>query len=129
MELSTRRYERLGRGSNPLESTNFNIMETYYTRNISQEVLDALHEVNYPFEYEKPFGNLNNHEVSPTYADVLDWLANNDMFISIDKIADSEYWAFNRKRATSIHAQNLNFQKSLDEAILLAIDFLKNDDV
>ena len=104
-------------------------MVNYYTNKVTEDIVKALHEKGYPFKYEKPFGNLNNHEVSPTYAEVLDWLANNDMFISIDKVADSEYWAFNRKRATSIHAQNLNFQKALDEAILLAIDFLKNDDV
>lgn len=96
-------------------------MNKFYKDFLPEEVYLALRSKGFP-EYD---GDPGFGIDCPTYADALDWLANNDMFISIDKIANSEYWAFNRKRATSIHAQDLHFQKALDEAILLALEFIE----
>lgn len=103
----------------------------YYTKAISEEVTKALHEVNFPFPIaDMGFTVPQIVEMPVDYASVLDWFVDKDLFISIDKIGESgTFWAYNRKRATSIHATNLNFHKALDEAILLAIEFLKNDDV
>ena len=101
----------------------------YYTKAISEEVTKALHEVNFPFPIaDMGFAVPQIVEMPVDYASVLDWLADKDLFISVDKVGESgTFWAYNRKRATDIRAINLNFHKALDEAILLAVEFLKSE--
>ena len=109
-------------------------MEQFYTKQISKEIFEALLNKKYPaenipvgyFVFKEGGGYPEYAQKIPTYAEVLDWLADKDLFISIDKVSENDtFWAYNRKRATSIHATNLNFHKALDEAILLAVEFLK----
>lgn len=104
-------------------------MKQYYTKAISEEVTKALHEVNFPFPTaDMGFTVSQIVEMPVDYASVLDWLADKDLFISIDKVSENDtFLAYNRKRATSINVINLNFHKALDEAILLAVELLKSE--
>lgn len=60
-------------GSNPIESTKFKFMESFYTKLVSDEVVKSLHSVNFPFAViDGGFTVPQIVEVPPTYAEVFD---------------------------------------------------------
>lgn len=104
-------------------------MKKFYTDTPNAEIIDELINVGYsPDEADPRFGI-----TYPTYADVLDWLLNNDIEINIFREYDKKWTVTSEcKGEFDVHTDDINeeiFSDALDKAILLAIEFLKNDNL
>lgn len=129
---STKHYGCFSMGSNPIKSTKFYIMNKFYTQTISKELLDAIAKKGFPYKtipvgynvFEQGGGYPEYATVIPTYAEVLDWLENNDLFLSIGKVGNKqEYFALNPK-SIKIY-RNKSFIELLEEVIFLSIEFIE----
>ena len=88
----------------------------FYTDAISKELLDTLISRGYP----------ENGTTVPTYADVLDWMINKGINISIGHVKDTENWfALTDKSGT--FTRHYSFKETLEKVILLGLDFIKTD--
>lgn len=106
-------------------------METFYTRKISDEVMKALHEVNFPFPIaDMGFVVPQIVEMPVDYASVLDWLIDQGFHISIGNVRYTDkYFSFVEKDDKLKTTDHNNLIETFDKAILLAIEFLKNDNL
>lgn len=94
-------------------------MNRYYTNKVSDELLERLRSSNFPFR--RPLFPMSEDDVIiPTYADVLDYLINQGMFISVMKTEVTQVFmgATINKMAT-----DHDFCKMLDQIIMLALEF------
>ena len=109
-------------------------MEQFYTKKISDKVCKALHEVNFPFPIaDMGFTVPQIVEMPVDYASVLDWLKSKSIEITLDYCigAQNDTWIADvYKRNMNLEentCENTDWFKCLDEAILCAIGFLKQE--
>lgn len=95
-------------------------MNRYYTNKVSDELLERLRSSNFPFR--KPLFPMTKDDVIiPTYADVLDYLINQEIFITITQ-TEIEH-AFIGATSFRKVATDYDFCKMLDQIIMLALEF------
>ena len=108
----------------------------FYTDHISKEVLDKLVEKGFPYKtIPMGYNTLSDGggyveygiEV-PTYAEVLDWLIEKEIYISITRISDESWLTFSDKfKPTQSHKKGKvdeSFKESLEKIILLSLEFI-----
>lgn len=94
-------------------------MNRYYTNKVSDELLERLRSSNFPFR--RPLFPMTKDDVIiPTYADVLDYLINQGIFISVIQMEIDKFFMgctnFNKM------ATDEDFCKMLDQIIMLALE-------
>lgn len=95
-------------------------MNRYYTNKVSDELLEQLRSSNFPFR--KPLFPMTKDDVIiPTYADVLDYLINQGIFISVIQTEISQ--VFMGATNPNKMATDKDFCKMLDQIIMLALEF------
>ena len=101
-------------------------MEKFYTDTPNAEIIDELINIGYsPDEADPAFGI-----TYPTYADVLDWLISQGFHISIASVGcTDDCFGFVGKDDKLKTTNRNNLVEALDKIILLAIEFLKNDNL
>ena len=95
-------------------------MNKYYTNKESDELLEQLRSSKFPFR--RPLFPMSNDDVIiPTYADVLDYLMNQGMFISVIQTEIDKVFmgSTNFNKMATDH----DFCKMLDQIIMLALEF------
>lgn len=124
-------------GSNPIKSTKFYIMNKFYTQTVSKELLDAIAKKGFPYKtipvgynvFEQGGGYPEYATVIPTYAEVLDWLFNEDIEINIFRELDKKWTATSGyKGVFDICTDDINestFQDAIEKVILLSIGFIE----
>ena len=104
-------------------------MEKFYTDTPNAEIIDELINVGYSLDEADPAFGITY----PTYADVLDWFLNQDVEINIFREYDKKWTITSECNGQfDVHADDIReetFNEALDKAILLAIEFLKNDNL
>ncbi len=94
-------------------------MNRYYTNKVSDELLEQLRSSNFPFR--KPLFPMTKDDVIiPTYADVLDYLINQGIFISVIQMEVDKFFMGcidSNKMVT-----DEDFCKMLDQIIMLALE-------
>ena len=100
-------------------------MNKFYTDVLSEQVYLALCRKGFEYDESDPLFGIN----SPTYADALDWLLNNDIEINVFREYDKKWTVTSEcKGEFDVHADDINeetFGEALDKAILLAVEFIK----
>ena len=95
-------------------------MNKYYTNKESDELLEQLRSSKFPFR--RPLFPMSNDDVIiPTYADVLDYLINQGMFITITQ-TEIEHTFIGGTNFNKM-ATDQDFCKMLDQIIMLALEF------
>jgi hypothetical protein len=95
-------------------------MNRYYTNKVSDELLERLRSSNFPFR--RPLFPMSNDDVIiPTYADVLDYLMNQGIFISTMQ-TEIEHTFIGATNFNKV-ATDYDFCKMLDQIIMLALEF------
>ena len=98
-------------------------MEQFYTREVSDEVVSSLKSKNYPISQIDMGSTVPQIiELKPTYAEVLDWLIEKGVKISIGNSKTNEWFTTNDKKLHCIRTNN--FVDTLDQTILFILDFI-----
>ena len=117
----------------------------FYTDTVSKELLDALVSKGYPYktiptDYRTLYdedgvivgGYPEYGTMVPTYAEVLDWLSEKEIHISITRISDESWFMFSDKfKPIPKHKKgnvNQSFTEALEKIILLSLDFIELPD-
>ena len=106
-------------------------MEQFYTKQVSKEVFEALLNKEYPAE-NIPVGYITFSDGGgypeyarkiPTYAEVLDWLIEKGVKISIGRPSDADVWFTITDKSQKIIRTD-SFTKTLDQTILFILEFI-----
>lgn len=103
----------------------------FYTDIISDELTKKLKGLGYPVQQaDMGFTLPQIVDLNPTYAEVLDWLLEKEIYISIVRISDEKWFVFFDKfKPTLIHKKGSideSFKNSLEKILSLALDFINN---
>lgn len=119
-------------GSSPIGITLIlKFMEQFYTKQVSKEVFEALLNKHYPaenipvgyFAFENGGGYVEHGQKIPTYAEVLDWLIEKGVKISIGAVKDRDAWFTITNKSTKFIRTD-SFTETLDQTILFILDFI-----
>lgn len=106
----------------------------FLTDTISKELLDKLVKKGYPYKtipigyntLSDGGGYVEYGIEFPTYAEVLDWLIEKEVYISITRISDESWFTFSDKfKPMQSHRKgkvDKSFKESLEKIILLSLD-------
>lgn len=98
-------------------------MKQFYTKEVSDEVVSSLKSKNYPISQIDMGSTVPQIiELKPTYAEVLDWLIEKGVKISIGNSKTNEWFTMNDKKLNCIRTNN--FVDTLDQTILFILDFI-----
>lgn len=111
-------------------------MEQFYTKQVSKEIFEALLNKHYPaenipvgyFAFADGGGYVEHGQKIPTYAEVLDWLLNKDIEITIFQDRDKNWIGLTDiKGRMSIgdDIEEKDFISTLDKAILFVLDYVE----
>lgn len=106
-------------------------MEQFYTKQVSREVFKTLLNKHYPaenipvgyFASTDGRGYIEHGQKIPTYAEVLDWLIEKGVKISIGAPKDREEWFTITDRSSKIIRTD-SFTETLDQTILFILEFI-----
>jgi len=106
-------------------------MEQFYTKQVSKEIFKALLNKHYPaenipvgyFASADGGGCVEHGQKIPTYAEVLDWLIEKGVKISIGAPKDREEWFTITDRSSKIIRTD-SFTETLDQTILFILEFI-----
>ena len=90
----------------------------YFTDNVSNDIVDALKQHNYPF---------GNTVYETTYAQVLDWLKENDIDINVTHYTNDlvGFSTINFVKCDSSHTIYNSFIEGLKQIILFALELIE----
>lgn len=108
----------------------------FLTDTISKELLDKLIKKGYPYKtisigyntLSDGGGYIEYGIEVPTYAEVLDWFIEKEIYISITRISDESWFTFSDKfKPTLSHKKgkvDKSLKESLEKIILLTLEFI-----
>ena len=104
-------------------------MKTYYTALVSEEVAKKLQEKKCPYAGKIDMGFTTPDLVDriPTYAEVLDWLKEQDCFISIHETINQGFVSVSIEKDSwecAHYKVGDTLTEALDEMILLALELM-----
>lgn len=98
-------------------------MQQFYTKEVSDKLIQPLKKAGFPiYVADMGFTLPQIVEFNPTYAEVLDWLIEKGVKISIGNSKTNEWFTMNDKRLHCIRTNN--FVHTLDQTILFILDFI-----
>lgn len=106
-------------------------MQQFYTKQVSKEVFEALLNKEYSaenipvgyFAFSDDGEYLEYTQKIPTYAEVLDWLIEKGIKISIGRPNDADVWFTITDKSQKIIRTD-SFTKTLDQTILFILEFI-----
>ena len=119
-------------GSIPIGiNLNLKFMEQFYTKQVSKEIFKALLNKEYPVENipvrSFAFANgdvyVEHGQKIPTYAEVLDWLIEKGVKISIGAPKDKDVWFTITDRSSKIIRTD-SFTETMNQTILFILEFI-----
>lgn len=119
-------------GSSPIGITlTLKFMEQFYTKQVSKEIFEALLNKEYPIENipvrSFAFANgdvyVEHGQKIPTYAEVLDWLIEKGVKISIGVPNNKDEWFTITDKSQKIIRTD-SFTETLDQTILFILEFI-----
>lgn len=108
-------------------------MKHYFTAKVSEEVAKALQEKKCPYADKIDMGFTVPDIVDriPVYAEVLDWLKEKGFFISIRETINQEFtiasFDYDQCECSPHHRVGKTLREALDQMILLALEFIRDD--
>ena len=110
-------------------------MKKYYTAEVSEEVRKALQTKNCPYASKIDMGFTVPDLVDriPTYAEILDWLKEQDFYISIHETLNQGFTvvSFDNDRCECgpHYKVGKSIREALDQMILLALNFIEDGNI
>jgi hypothetical protein len=106
-------------------------MEQFYTKQVSKEIFKALLNKEYPvenipvgyFASADGVGYVEHGQKIPTYTEVLDWLIEKGVKISIGVPKDRKEWFTITDKSTKLISTD-SFTKTMDQTILFVLEFI-----